>query len=122
MDKGELLKWTAPLARLTASDDPGMQLATAIRFVHEKVNMRVPTFTNGKPLPFSGGRKLRLGFLSSDFCLHAVSLLTVELFELLDKSKFEVFGFCWSREDGSVLRNRVMSAMDQHIRIADITD
>jgi predicted O-linked N-acetylglucosamine transferase (SPINDLY family) len=122
VDKGELLKWTSPLAMLSASDDPGMQLATAIRFVHEKVNMRVPTFTSGKPLPFPGGRKLRLGFLSSDFCLHAVSLLTVELFELLDKSKFEVFGFCWSREDGSVLRNRVISAMDHHIRIAAMSD
>jgi len=122
VDKGELLKWTSPLAMLSASDDPGMQLATAIRFVHEKVNMRVPTLTSGNPLPFPGGRKLRLGFLSSDFCLHAVSLLTVELFELLDKSKFEVFGFCWSREDGSDLRKRVIGAMDHHIRIAAMSD
>jgi len=121
-DKGELLKWTSPLAMLSASDDPGMQLATAIRFVHEKVNMRLPTLTSGKPLPFKGDRKLRLGFLSSDFCMHAVSLLTVELFELLDKSKVEVFGFCWSKEDGSYLRKRVITAMDHHIRIADISD
>jgi len=49
-------------------------------------------------------------------------LLTVELFELLDKSKIEVFGFCWSREDGSALRNRVISAMDRHIRIANMSD
>jgi predicted O-linked N-acetylglucosamine transferase (SPINDLY family) len=121
-DKGELLKWTSPLAMLSASDDPGMQLATAIRFVHEKVNMRLPTLTSGKSLPFKGNRKLRLGFLSSDFCMHAVSLLTVELFELLDKSKIEVFGFCWSKEDGSYLRKRVISAMDHHIRIAEMTD
>jgi predicted O-linked N-acetylglucosamine transferase (SPINDLY family) len=121
-DKGELLKWTSPLAMLSASDDPGMQLATAIRFVHEKVNMRLPTLTSGKSLPFKGDRKLRLGFLSSDFCMHAVSLLTVELFELLDKSKVEVFGFCWSKEDGSYLRKRVISAMDHHIRIAEMTD
>jgi predicted O-linked N-acetylglucosamine transferase (SPINDLY family) len=121
-DKGELLKWTSPLAMLSASDDPGMQLATAIRFVHEKVNMRLPTLTSGKPLPFKGDRKLRLGFLSSDFCMHAVSLLTVELFELLDKSKIEVFGFCWSKEDGSYLRKRVISAMNHHIRIADMSD
>ena len=121
-DKGELLKWTSPLAMLSASDDPGMQLATAIRFVHEKVNMRLPILTSGKSLPFKGNRKLRLGFLSSDFCMHAVSLLTVELFELLDKSKIEVFGFCWSKEDGSYLRKRVISAMDHHIRIAEMTD
>jgi predicted O-linked N-acetylglucosamine transferase (SPINDLY family) len=121
-DKGELLKWTSPLAMLSASDDPGMQLATAIRFVHEKVNMRLPTLTSGKSLPFKGGRKLRLGFLSSDFCMHAVSLLTVELFELLDKSKIEVFSFCWSKEDGSYLRKRVVSAMNHHIRIADMSD
>lgn len=40
-----------------------------------------------------GHQKLRIGFLSSDFCLHAVSLLTVELFELIDRQRFEVYGF-----------------------------
>ncbi len=118
-DSGELMKWTSPLAMLSASDDPGMQLATAMRFVQEKVDQKLAT------LPVqnhSAHSKLRLGFLSSDFCLHAVSLLTVELLELLDRSRFEVYGFCWSREDGSDLRQRMINAMDHHVRIAALSD
>jgi predicted O-linked N-acetylglucosamine transferase (SPINDLY family) len=118
-DLGDLLKATSPLAMLSASDDPGLQLAAAIRFIHERVNLRVPALA-----PADGYRhaKLRIGFLSSDFCLHAVSLLTVELLELLDRDRFELYGFCWSREDGSALRARVIKAFNQFLRIADLDD
>lgn len=119
LSAGELLKATSPLAMLSASDDPGLQLATASRFVSERVNQRVPELA-----PKQGYRheRLRIGFLSSDFCLHAVSLLTVELFELIDRERFEVYGFCWSREDGSALRARVKSAMDYFLPIGGMDD
>jgi len=119
LGQGEVLKATSPLAMLSASDDPGLQLATSIRFITEKVNLRVPRLA-----PEKGYRhdKLRIGFLSSDFCLHAVSLLTVELLELLDRDRFEVYGFCWSREDGSALRARVVKSFDHYVRIADLDD
>jgi len=116
---GDLLRASSPLALLTASDDPGLQLAAAVHFVKERVDVRVPALA-----PTQGYRhdKLRIGFLSSDFCLHAVSLLTVELFELLDRERFEVYGFCWSREDGSGLRERVKKAFDHYVRIATMDD
>lgn len=116
---GEVLKATSPLAMLSASDDPGLQLATSIRFITEKVNLRVPRLAPEKGYKH---HKLRIGFLSSDFCLHAVSLLTVELLELLDRERFEVYGFCWSREDGSALRARVVKSFDHYVRIADLDD
>jgi predicted O-linked N-acetylglucosamine transferase (SPINDLY family) len=118
-DAGELMKWTSPLAMLSASDDPGMQLATAMRFVQEKVNLKLQALPAKKNPPHT---KLRIGFLSSDFCLHAVSLLTVELLELLDRTRFEVYGFCWSREDGSALQKRMIAAMDHHVRIGHLSD
>lgn len=116
---GDLLKASSPLALLAGSDDPGLQLAAALHFVRERVNVRVPALATTSGY---GHGKLRIGFLSSDFCLHAVSLLTVELFELIDRERFEVFGFCWSREDGSALRERVKGAMDHFVRIADMDD
>lgn len=116
---GDMLKATSPLAMLSASDDPGLQLATALRFVSERVNQRVPELA---PAQGYQHQRLRIGFLSSDFCLHAVSLLMVELFELLDRQHFEVFGFCWSREDGSALRARVKAAMDHFIAIGGMDD
>jgi len=118
-DASELLKWTSPLAMLSASDDAGLQLATAQRFVKERVNLRVSDLS--PKAPYRHGR-LRVAFLSSDFCLHAVSLLTVELFELLDRSRFEVWGFCWSREDGSELRKRVIASFDHFVSIKTMSD
>ncbi|MCO8169027.1 tetratricopeptide repeat protein [Pseudomonas sp. 21LCFQ02] len=117
--QGDLLKASSPLALLAGSDDPGLQLAGAMHFARERVNVRVPALAGDQGYAHS---KLRIGFLSSDFCLHAVSLLTVELFELIDRERFEVYGFCWSREDGSALRQRVKSAMDHFVRIADLDD
>ena len=119
ISRGEMLKGTSPLAMLSASDDPGMQLAAAVRFVNEKVDLRVPRLA---PVRGYQHPRLRIGFLSSDFCLHAVSLLTVQLFELLDRQRFEVYGFCWSREDGTALRKRVLGAFDHYVRIADMDD
>lgn len=116
---GDMLKATSPLAMLSASDDPGLQLATAMRFVVERVNQRVALLA--PPQGYDHPR-VRIAFLSSDFCLHAVSLLTVELFELLDRERFEVYGFCWSREDGSALRARVKAAMDCFIPIGGMDD
>jgi predicted O-linked N-acetylglucosamine transferase (SPINDLY family) len=60
--------------------------------------------------------RLRIGYLSSDLCSHAVSILTAELYGLHDRSQFEVFAFSWSREDGSPLRARVVAGMDHYIR------
>lgn len=119
LTRGDLIKASSPLALLAGSDDPGLQLAAAVHFVKERVNVRVPALA---PAQGYGHEKLRIGFLSSDFCLHAVSLLTVELFELIDRERFEVYGFCWSPEDGSPLRERVKNAMDHFVRIVDMDD
>lgn len=119
LSRGDLLKSTSPLAMLSASDDPGLQLATAMHFVNERVDQRVALLA---PPNGYAHTKLRIAFLSSDFCLHAVSLLTVELFELLDRERFEVYGFCWSREDGSALRARVKAAMDHFMPIGGLDD
>jgi predicted O-linked N-acetylglucosamine transferase (SPINDLY family) len=115
------LMWqsTSALAMLSISDDPAAQLDAAQRFTAKKVNSAVPHLANPKAY---GHRKLRLAYLSSDFCLHPVSMLTAELFELHDRAHFEVFGFCWSPEDGSALRQRVTSAMDHFIRIHQMSD
>ncbi|MBY0557555.1 MAG: methyltransferase domain-containing protein [Burkholderiaceae bacterium] len=110
---------TSALAMLSASDDPAEQLAAARRFVQEKVNAAVAPLTGEYGYAH---RRLRIGYLSSDFCSHAVSILTAELYELHDRSQFEVYAFSWSREDGSPIRARVVRAMDHYIRIDALSD
>ena len=116
----QLLVGTSPLAMLSVSDDPALQLMAAQRFVHERV-AKPPA----RPLHRSGPKregKIKLGYLSGDLCLHAVGLLSVELLELHDRERFEVTGFCWSRDDGSPLQARLRGAMDHHVRLGRLDD
>jgi len=119
LDIGEMMKGTSPLSMLSLTDDPGLQLSAAMRFVYNKLDLSIKPFRREAPLKHE---KIKLGFLSSDFCLHAVSLLTVELVELIDRSKFEVVGICWSKEDGSDLRKRMLAAFDHYIPIHQMSD
>lgn len=113
--------WDAasPLAILGLSDDPARLLKTARTFVSKHVYPVARLLPQGHNY---GHRKIRIGFLSGDFCLHAVSLLTVRLFELLDRSRFEVLGFGWSRSDDTAFRKRVIDAFDHFIDISEIAD
>lgn len=115
----KMIQGTSPLAMLAAFDDPELQLTAAQQFIEYKYPVLEDVLP---PVAGYGHDKIRIAYLSSDFCLHAVSLLTVELYELHDRECFEVYGFCWSREDGSPLRNRVIGAMDHFIRIGDMSD
>ena len=119
--QNQLLVGTSLLATLSASDDPAVQLLVAQRFVNEKVGK-----PSGPPqhaqvkTPRSG--KIKIGYLSGDLCMHAVGLLTPELFELHDRSRFEVHAFCWSRDDGTAQRARILRAMDHHHRLGGVDD
>ena len=110
---------TSALAMISISDDPAAQLAAAQRYVAKKVITNVPKLANAAGY---GHKKIRIGYCSSDFSLHPVSMLTVEMFELHDRERFEVYGYCWSPEDGSAMRARVIAAMDHFTRINTLSD
>jgi predicted O-linked N-acetylglucosamine transferase (SPINDLY family)/ubiquinone/menaquinone biosynthesis C-methylase UbiE len=107
------------LCMLGLSDDPVMQLAAAKRFVDDMVSAPVDALCNANGY---GHKRLRIGYLSSNFSIHAVSLLTVEMYELHNRERVEVYGFCWSSEDVTPYRSRIANAMDHYIRIADMSD
>ncbi len=115
----DITNQTSAIAMLGLSDDPALQLAAARHFVEDKVNSQVVALCNPNGY---GHKKLRIGYLSSNFNIHAVSLLTVELYELHDRDRVEVYAFCWSGEDITSYRNRIAMAVDKYIRIADMSD
>lgn len=118
----QLLVNTSLLAMLSHSDDPALQLLTAQRFVHDKVAKY-----GGKPYhrlhgPARREGKVRLAYLSGDLCMHAVGLLTAELYELHDRSRFELLAYDWSREDGTPLRARIKRSFDRLIPLQGLSD
>jgi len=64
--------------------------------------------------------RIRLGYLSSDFYNHATAMLMAELLERRDASRFEVFLYSHSRDDGSALRARVMAACDHFVDVTNL--
>lgn len=116
----QLMAGTSALAMLSATDDPALHMVAAQRFVLERVPKPplVPLYLRQGP---RSGR-IRIGYLSGDLHMHAVGLLTAELYELHDRSRFEVHAFCWSREDGSPLRARLKAGFDKVWPIAKLSD
>ena len=106
---------------LSAYDDPELQLVAARRFLEHPFRLKtgLPPLTARRDY---GHDRIRIGYMSSDFRWHAVSLLTAEMMELHDRSRVEVFGFCWTQEEHSVMRHRMMQAMDQFIPIGHVDD
>jgi len=115
----EMVNATSALAMLSASDDPAEQLAASQRYVEQNILKNVQPMSSKRSY---GHQRLRIGYLSSDFCTHAVSILIAELLELHDRQKCEIYGFCWTKEDGTPLRARMVAAMDHHIRIGTMSD
>ncbi|MFO1286471.1 MAG: acetylglucosamine transferase [Rubrivivax sp.] len=137
----QLLTGTSLLAMMGLADDPALQLMAAQRFVNEKVAKPSATplwQTFAKPadallpaaLPKDEAaagaskpeRRIRIGYLSGDLHMHAVGLLTAELFELHDRERFEVWAFDWTPPSAQPLRQRILRAIDRHVALVGVDD
>ena len=114
-----LRRHAGPLGALALFDDPVAQTEVAAAWIARKVPAAPERLA-----PQSGYRheRLRIGYLSSDFCRHAMSFLIAELLERHNRTAFEIYGYCASPEDGSDLRARVLAALDHHVPIATLSD
>jgi predicted O-linked N-acetylglucosamine transferase (SPINDLY family) len=119
LDDAALRTYCGPLAALALFDSVAQQTDTAAGWIARKTHA-VPQRLS--PQAGYAHDKIRVGYLSSDFCRHAMSFLIAELFERHDRSQFEITGYCATAEDHSPIRRRVLAAFD-HVRpIRDVTD
>jgi predicted O-linked N-acetylglucosamine transferase (SPINDLY family) len=117
--KKDLMMQCGPLAGLALTDDVPTQCAMASAWVRRKTSA---TPGHLAPPDGYGHARIRVGYLSSDFCRHAMSYLIAELFERHDRARFEVFGYCNSPDDGSDIRIRVIAAFDHFHSIRNVSD
>ena len=116
-------KWknAGQLALLALTDDPMLQLKAAHQFLQDKFSQEAIQPLTRKSLRYQHD-KIRVGYLSSDIANHPVSLLTVPLFELADRSQFEVYLYAWGNKDQSPIRQRVLTAADHVLDADGLTD
>lgn len=108
-----------PLAALALYDDPKLQAASAADWIARKVP---PADRHLAPERGYAHDRIRIGYLSTDFCRHAMSFLIAELLECHDRERFTIYGYDASPEDGSDIRARVLGALDHHIPIHSLSD
>jgi predicted O-linked N-acetylglucosamine transferase (SPINDLY family) len=72
--------------------------------------------------PRSRSDKIRVGYFSADFRDHAVSLLTANLFETHDRSRFEITAFAFGPKANDAMRTRLERAFDRFIDVRDQSD
>jgi predicted O-linked N-acetylglucosamine transferase (SPINDLY family) len=117
--KNKITTSMSPLACLAHEDDLGFQLYIADRINREKFTFNHQPMTGRKKY---GHRKIRLGYLSGDLCTHAIGLIMPEIFELHDRSRYEIYLYDYGREDGTALRSRYKQNIENFISIAEMTD
>ena len=86
-----LMRSMHPLSAAAFSDDPMFQLALNWHYNRSRVGHPAPLPDPEKPAEDAPPRRLRIGYLSSDLCAHAVGYLMVEAMERHDHDKVEIF-------------------------------
>jgi len=119
LTRAQAVLHSGPLGALALHDDIDLQRRIVATWLERKVPAAPRRLS-----PERGYRhgRLRLGYLSSDFCRHAMSFLIAEVLERHDRDRLEIFGYCSSPEDGSEIRTRVIAALDHHVRIGAMDD
>lgn len=75
------------------------------------------------PIPRSRAHdRIRIGYLSADFREQATAYLTVGLYEMHDKERFEVIAFDNGAKDDSAIRARLENAFDKIVAISHLPD
>ncbi|WP_130470853.1 tetratricopeptide repeat protein, partial [Candidatus Magnetaquicoccus inordinatus] len=67
------------------------------------------------------GERIKVGYFSSDFQNHPVAYLTAELFELHDRSRFEIYAYSFGPDDGREMRRRIMASADHFVDLRPLS-
>jgi len=67
----------------------------------------------------SKAEKIRIGYFSADFHNHATGYLMAELFELHDKSQFELVGISFGPITNDEMRQRIEKSFDRFIEVGN---
>ncbi len=103
---GSSLKTILPFESLASSDSPADQQAAAKTWVDDVL----PARDAGVASRRYAHDKIRIAYLSTDFNVHPLAVLMVELFERHDRSRFETVAISFGRNDGSEIRARLEKA------------
>jgi predicted O-linked N-acetylglucosamine transferase (SPINDLY family) len=113
-------KAVPPFALLAMNDHALLHKKSAEIFIQSEY----PINSTLDPIPKAAKKeKIRIAYFSPDFRNHAVSLLTSELFEIHDRSRFEVFAFSLQKAPiDDEINIRLRKGFDRFIEVDNMSD
>ena len=115
---GEGRPVVGPFTLIGYADDPPLQLKCTRAYMADRFPLAMPALWRRT----GPGSRLRIAYLSADFQRHATAFLMAELLELHDRSRFEVVGVSWGKDDGSTTRTRLVGAFDRFLDVGASSD
>lgn len=108
-----------PGSFMAHSDSPADQLICARTFAADFCQIQAPPFSFH---PRPEGERIRVAYLSADFCAHATAFLAAGLFEAHDRSRFETYAISFGPDEDSEMRRRLIRAFDHFEDVRHLTD
>ena len=107
-----------PYSLSTLIDDAKIQLKNAVihsdyRFQNRHALTKVNHFTHHT--------KIRIGYFSADFREHPVSALSAEIYELHDRSQFEIYAFSFGPDTKDKLNLRIKAGVDNFYDVSTMS-
>ena len=119
LSKEMLLEKTSALSLLSLTDDVAVHDRSNALWIRNKLPLAMPRLS---PAAGYAHRKLRIGYMSSDYCRHPMAYLVADLFEQHSRDDFEIYGYCSTKDDASEVRRRVLSSFDKVVSILGMSD
>ncbi|BEI32740.1 tetratricopeptide repeat protein [Polynucleobacter sp. HIN5] len=109
-----------PFVLLSLIDDPLLHMQAAKIYTQHFFSANLVL----SPLPkYSKRERIRIAYFSPDFRSHPVSYLTSELFELHDRSKFEVLAFSLQKAPhDDQMNSKLKNTFDEFIEVDYLSD
>lgn len=113
-----------PLMSLALFDNPRENLTSVMHFLASKNYFTSDKKLAQKGVVYSSHNKVRVGFLSADFRLHATSIFFSPLIEYLDRTKFEVYllDITVAEDPFPFARQRMIEVAEHHIPLQSLSD
>jgi predicted O-linked N-acetylglucosamine transferase (SPINDLY family) len=119
-----ILERMAPLSMAAYSDDPLLQLLTARSYSEQLKGQAGGIDVVGQwPTPKkSANKKISIGYLSSDFCHHAVGYLMSDVFENHNRDRYEINVFNIGERNNDTIQLKIMGQVDHWEDIRGVAD
>jgi len=98
-----------PFPLLALIDDPKLHQKAAKIYISDKypINYDLPRISK-----YPQHEKIRIGYFSADFRIHPVANLTAELYEIHDRTEFEIHAFSFGPDTNDEMNLRIKSGVD----------